>query len=272
MKHSFYIAFAFLSLIGYLHVADTSIALVLQAQEMVLQEEGEKKPEARAPVHLEKVTIILEGEEVLKQEGIHEWAGKAARIVTEYYPKFDKLLESEGFIPPKEMSIVFRKMEGVAFASGNQIVISADWIRRQPGDFGMVAHELVHVIQNYSGRGQGRAPGWVTEGIADYVRHAHFEPDVLMRPVNPSRIRYTDQYQITAGFFMWIEHVYDKEFVTKLNRHARQRTYSDDLFEKYNGKPLDDLWAEYIKFLRTIGDNPRLLPSEMFGRKKLGTI
>lgn len=269
MKHFFYVAPAWLVLIGSLHMANVSIAVDLNAQETVTPEES-KKTEERKPVHLEKLTIIFEGEEVLKQEGIHEWAGKAGKIVTECYPKFDKLLESEGYTPPKEMSIIFRKMAGVAFSTGTQIVISADWIKQQPQDFGMVAHELVHIIQRYpGGRGEGGAPGWVTEGIADYIRHAHFEPDVQMRPVNPTQIKYTDQYQITAGFFMWIEHIYDKEFVTKLNAHARQRTYSDDLFEKYNGKNLDNLWAEYVEFLQQQpGNTPRLKPSEVFNRKK----
>ena len=210
-------------------------------------QEGEKAPEGRKPVQLEKVTVIIEGEDVLQQEGIQEWAGKASRLVTEWYPKIDKLLESDGYEPPKEVTITFRKMDGVAYSTGTSIVISADWIKRQPGDFGMVAHELVHVIQSYPRR---TGPGWVTEGIADYIRHAHYEPQVPLRNINLDRASYTDAYQTTAGFFIWIEKNYDKDFVKKLNVTMRDRSYSNDIFEQLNGKSLDDLWKEYIETLR----------------------
>jgi hypothetical protein len=284
MKHSLCIAFAFFVLIGYVQVADTPFALQLQAQDTIdstdtaaAPKDGEKTdgekaetPKERDPVQLTKVTVVLEGEDVLKQEGIHEWAAKAAQLVVEYYPIFDKKFESEGFVPKKEITLIFRKMDGVAFSSGTSITISADWIKRSPGDFGMVAHEMTHVIQQYpGGRGEGGIPTWLMEGMTDYARHVFYEPDVLMRPTNPDRDNYTGSYQITGGFLMWIEHAYDKEFVSKLNKHARQRTYSDDLFEKYTGKNAETLWKEYGDFLRTLEGN-RILPSREFGRKRLG--
>ncbi|MDR2706958.1 MAG: basic secretory family protein [Planctomycetaceae bacterium] len=202
-----------------------------------------EKSEQRPPTQLEKVTVILEGE-VLRQEGIHEWAGKASQLVTEWFPKIDILLQSEGYMPPKEVTLIFRKMDGVAYTTGNAIHISADWIRRQPGDFGMVAHELVHVIQSYP---RHTGPGWVTEGIADYIRHAHYEPDVKLPRINPDRASYRDAYKTTAGFFIWIEKNYDQEFVKKLNAAMRERTYKDDIFQDLTGKPLDDLWKEYVE-------------------------
>jgi len=259
MKHTLYIAFL-------LTISCLTMPVVLKAQG---SEEAEKKPAERHPVYLEKLTIILEGEEVLKQEGVHEWAGKAGKIVTDYYPIFDKLLETEGFIPEKEMSIVFRKMEGVAFASGTQIVISADWIRRSPGDFGMVAHELVHIIQRYPGgrnsQGQG-LPGWAMEGMTDYIRHVHFEPEVQMRAVDSDRARYTDSYQITGGFFMYIVDTYDKDFITKLNEMGRKRTYSEGIYEASTGKNIDVLWTEYVeKVLKPMQEqNRRIVPATQF--------
>ena len=207
----------------------------------------EKQPEGRKAVELEKVTVVIEGSDILGQEGIHEWAGKAGKLVVDYYPIFDKLLESDGYEPPNEVTIVFRKMDGVAFSTGTSIVISADWIKRMPDDFGMVAHELVHIIQSYPRR---TGPGWITEGIADYIRHAHYEPEVPLPRINPDRAKYTDSYKTTAGFFIWIEKNYDAEFVKKLNIAMRERTYSDDIFEKHSGKSLDDLWNEYADTFR----------------------
>jgi len=278
MKQTLCIALTFLLLIGYLHVADTPFAAQLKAQESATQTDGEKADEAteekkpeRAPVRLEKITIVLEGEEVQTQEGIHEWSTKAAQLCLEYYPILDKIFMTEGFVPQKELTLIFRKMDGVAFSSGTTITISADWIRRSPGDFGMVAHEMVHNIQRYGGgRGQGGIPTWAMEGITDFARHAYYEPDVLMRPVNLETNKYSDSYQITGGFFMWIEHAYDKEFVKKLNQHARTRTWSEDVFEKYTGKGPEELWKEYVEFLKTI-EGTRILPTRDFGREKLGS-
>jgi hypothetical protein len=208
--------------------------------------QSQEKKEQRPPAQLEKVTVIIEGE-VLRQEGIHEWAGKASQLVTEWFPKTDVLLQSDGHVPPKEVTLIFRKMDGVAYTTGNAIHISADWIRRQPNDFGMVAHELVHVIQSYPRR---TGPGWVTEGIADYIRHAHYEPEVKLPRINPDRASYRDAYKTTAGFFIWVEKNYNQELVKKLNAAMREHTYKDEIFQDLTGKPLDDLWKEYAETFR----------------------
>lgn len=221
-----------------------------QQNSAAAESDKQKEPNTQTPQHppasLEKVTIIIEGN-VLQQEGIHEWAGKAGKLVTEWYPKMDVLLQSDGFIPPKEVTLIFRKMDGVAYTAGNVIHISADWIRRQPDDFGMVAHELVHIIQSYP---RHTGPGWITEGIADYIRHAHYEPNVKLPRINPDRASYRDAYKTTAGFFIWIEKNYNKEFVKKLNVAMRERTYKDNIFQDLTGKTLDDLWKEYADTFR----------------------
>ena len=209
-------------------------------------------PAERKPVQLVRVTVQFEGEEVLQQEGIHEWAGKASRLVTEYYPKFDKLLEADG-TPPQEITLIFRKKEGITFSNGTSlstgpfIVIPADEIKRTPEVFGKVMHELARIIQGYSRRTE---PVWITEGIADYIRYAHYEPDVPLPPIDTDSVSYTDSSKTAAGFFIWVEKNYDKEFVKKLNVAMRNRTYSDALFEEYTGKSLDALWKAYIETFR----------------------
>ena len=74
-------------------------------------------------------------------------------------------------------------MRGVAATRGTQVQCSADWFRRNlRGEAkGAVVHELVHVVQQY-GRARTtnpdavRPPGWLTEGIADYIRWYLYEP------------------------------------------------------------------------------------------------
>jgi hypothetical protein len=173
---------------------------------------------------------------------IEDWAKKAADLCREWHPKLEQYLATEGFTPPRKVELVFRKMEGVAFSSGNSIVISSDWITARPDDWGMVVHELVHVIQGYRRGG----PGWVTEGIADYIRHAQFEPDAPLRPFNPDRAKYTDAYQITAAFFIWLEKNKCPDLVPQLNKAMREGTYENAIFETTCGGDLDTLWDEYI--------------------------
>lgn len=171
-----------------------------------------------------------------------EWGKKAAALAVKWHPIITDLLRSEGHVPPGQVRIVFKSgMKGVAFASGRTITIAAKWVTDHPDDFGMVVHELTHVVQGYRRGG----PSWLVEGIADYVRFAHFEPMTRIR-VNPKRASYRDGYRTTAKFLAWAEAQHDRDLVRKLNQALRAGKYRDALFEKYTGKPLDRLWADFL--------------------------
>jgi hypothetical protein len=172
------------------------------------------------------------------------WAKKAGQLVQKWHPIIARMLPSEGFTPPKEVKIVFKNMRTIAYASGNTITISAGWIKKNPGDYGMVVHELTHVIQRYRGRGN---PGWLVEGIADYVRFFHYEPGTKLRIRNPRRASYRDGYRTSAQFLAWIARTHDKKIVVKLNAAMRGGHYGNALFKKYTGQTLDELWKGFIK-------------------------
>ena len=88
----------------------------------------------------------------------------------------------------------------------------------------------------------------VTEGIADYVRWFVFEPEDRRPQIHDlDKASYKDSYQTTAAFFAWIVEKKDKKFIQKLNAECRKGKYKPELFKKYAGKPLDDLWKEFIK-------------------------
>ena len=148
---------------------------------------------------------------------------------------------------PLSVTIAFKKGRGVAGTSGTHIVGNAEWFTKHPDDYGALIHELCHVVQAYRGK---KVPGWVTEGIADYVRWFKFEPaDHRPRP-NPDTAKYTDGYQTTAAFLDWIVRTKDESFVQRLNAAARSGKYSDDLFRQYAHEPVDKLWAEYVESLQ----------------------
>ena len=174
-----------------------------------------------------------------------EWAKQAQKLVSEWFPIAWRLLATDGLTPPAEVRLVFRqKINAPAYASGNTITVNGEWISRHPDDFGMMVHELVHLIQRYPSG--GNKPGWLVEGIADYIRWWRYEPEAPRTPINPARASYRDSYRTTAWFLAWLTARYDRSIVPRLDRALRERRYEDALFKEITGKDLDTLWAEFL--------------------------
>jgi hypothetical protein len=177
-----------------------------------------------------------------------KWAAHVKLLCEKNYPLICTQLASPGFQPPTTVKIVFENKDGVAWTAGGQITCCTDWFKQHPDDYGAVIHELSHVVQSY----HAPVPGWVTEGIADYVRWFKYEPAKRRPHVNPrnTNANYTDGYQTTAAFFDWIVRTKNRSFVQRLNAAARDGKYSDELFSQYARKPLDELWTEFIGSLK----------------------
>jgi hypothetical protein len=171
---------------------------------------------------------------------VQEWADKARDLCEKWYPIICEALASRDFKPPLEVKLVFKdEKKGIAYTTGARITVVADWIRKHPDDFGMVIHELCHVVQSYP-----KGVGWITEGIADYIRNYKFEP----RPpgkVNP-KSSYKDGYKTAAVFLAWIEKTKDKDFIRKMNEALRTSKYKDELFKEWAGADVDELWKEFL--------------------------
>ncbi|MBI1375776.1 MAG: hypothetical protein GC159_23955 [Phycisphaera sp.] len=196
----------------------------------------------RAPV----VEIVLD--DGVRTE-LHAWVRLAGRIVMDNYPMIVHELGAEGFTPPEKVRILVKQSdEGVAYASGNEITLMSRWFIDSPEDVGAVVHEMCHVVQQYR---DGDPPSWVTEGVADYVRWFVYEPANRRPHIDTEHATYTDSYQTTAAFFDWIVHHRNADFVRELNVECRAGRYDDALFEKYAGKPLAELWNDYVAASRT---------------------
>lgn len=193
------------------------------------------------------------------------WAEMAKNLVIEWYPKLTQMLATDGkdpmtgekkgepFRSPAEVKLVFKKNLNVpAYASGGTITINGEWIARNPDDLGMVIHELVHVIQQYPN--SRTKPGWLVEGIADYIRWWRYEPELHAGPgrtkVNADTAKYTDAYRTTAVWLAWASRKYDMRLVPALDKAMRDREDPMPLFEKVTGKNADDLWKEFVGTLR----------------------
>lgn len=176
------------------------------------------------------------------------FAAKSKAIVEEWYPRINSLLFPEGQpLPAPEVVLIFEPMKGVAHALGNKIRISAEWVtKKAPNDYGMVVHELTHVVQDYRGKGEF----WLTEGIADYVRDKFYEPGKRRQVIDLDKGSYRQAYGVAATFLMWLETNKDKDLVRKLNIASHAGKYSPALFQEYCGADLDTLWQEFVATLR----------------------
>jgi hypothetical protein len=143
-------------------------------------------------------------------------------------------------------------MDGVAHCSGTHVHCAARWFRQNlDGEAaGAVVHEMVHVVQQFGrSRGGGQTPGWLVEGLADYVRWFLYEPETERPRPDPATARYTDSYRTTGAFLAWIVEKQGADVVKGLNAALRDGTYTPADWERLAGGTVDDLWAEYVKTL-----------------------
>jgi hypothetical protein len=202
---------------------------------------------------------------------LKEWVEtKLGPTLAEWYPKICEMLPSDGYTPPKSFSVVLRPERGVAATGGTRVSANSDWLKRELNReaVGAIVHEEVHVVQQYGYGGARRRaattqpagaparrpttrpvgnPGWLVEGVADYIRWWYYEPDSPRRYPNPKgrNTRYDGSYTITANFLHWVAGKYDKDIVKQMNAAMRERRYSPDLWREYTGKTLEELGTEW---------------------------
>ncbi|RAJ08538.1 basic secretory peptidase family protein [Chitinophaga skermanii] len=141
--------------------------------------------------------------------------------------------------------IIDPKYTAVAAASDGIIRFNPKWFDRSPNDIDVVTHEVMHVVQSYPG---DAGPGWLTEGIADYVRATIGKSNEAANwrlPNFDAQQHYTNAYRVTARFLLWIEKKVKKGVVVKMDAALRSAKYNDGLWKEYTGKTVDELWSAY---------------------------
>jgi hypothetical protein len=176
-----------------------------------------------------------------------DWLDKVARVCEQQYPMICEELKSDGFKPPRRVTLTLDKDDdGVAATSGSHITAAVRYFTAHPDDVGAMVHETAHVVQDYGDRDN---PGWLVEGIADYIRFFKYEPGKVGR-ISPSRARYEAGYRESAAFLAYVADKYDKELVRKINALLRAGKYRDEVFKELTGKTVGELGAEWKASLR----------------------
>jgi len=178
--------------------------------------------------------------------------GRLAALFYESYPKLVGRFENPRKPAPRTIRLKFeRGLKVPAYCTGDAITVSIDWLRRNPNDIGLLAHELTHAVQAYP----SPDPGWFTEGFADYTRHLYGpkeQPGWALPAELNEKQSYKDSYRTTARFLLWLDTKHP-DTVDKLHRKMQDRAMTLEDFKTLTGKTVDELWGECV---RELGKKP----------------
>lgn len=171
-----------------------------------------------------------------------------ARMISTFfdvYPKEAKIYNKN--TRKKVIIFIDPAYTAVAATAGEIVRVNPEWMHKHPEDIDVVTHEVMHIVQSYPG---WAGPGWVTEGIADYVRATlgvdNKGANWTLPDYKPTQ-NYDNAYRVTARFFIWVEKNKKKGMVKILDNAMRTKTYTPEIWVKETGKTVDELWAEYGK-------------------------
>ena len=168
------------------------------------------------------------------------------RLIDTFFETYPKLAKKyNGKAMDKVVFVMDPDYNGIAAAGGGVIRFNPEWFKKNPGDIDIVTHEGMHLVQAYPANA---GPGWITEGIADYVRFVDGVDNAganwKLPDLKPEH-HYENAYRITARFFYWLETKVKKGTMVKLDKAMREKKYDPSFWEKQTGKSLDTLWNTY---------------------------
>lgn len=231
---------------------------VIDADANVAEEAPEPEPkESRRVVEFDGYRFTFD---TTLAPDLIEWTDtKLIPVIKEWYPKLVSMLPSDNYQAPTNLLARYRDDMGgtPASAGGNNINLNVDWFRKNlDGEaVGSVVHEMVHSVQQYNrGRRNNpeatRTPGWIVEGIPDYIRWFLYEPQTQGARItkrNLERAKYDASYRVTGNFLDWVVRTYDKDIIRKLNAAAREGRYKEELWKDFTGKTVQELGEEWRK-------------------------
>jgi len=169
------------------------------------------------------------------------------RLVLTFYTVYPVLVKTYNKHSLKEVTMVIdTTYKGVAETADGKVTINYLWFHKHPEDIDVVTHEVMHIVQDY---GDSSGPGWLTEGIADYVRYKFGVNNAAAKWVLPAykpTQNYTDAYRVTARFLVWTEQAIKPGIVKELDKEMRDHTFTDNSWKTLTGKTVDELWKAYI--------------------------
>lgn len=186
------------------------------------------------------------------------WAEKELKPAIEAYAKnVVELLDGKGAKWTRgDVTLILDPKDGVAASSAQscKIWLSLKFAEKMPQEVkGACIHEFAHIVQDYR-PGPGRAepyaktPGWLVEGIADWVRWVNYEGKAGVKRVTDGAARnpkHDASYGTTAAFLDYVSKKYDRNFVSKLNKLCREGKYGEEVWTDLTKKTREQLAEEW---------------------------
>jgi hypothetical protein len=166
------------------------------------------------------------------------FADAAEKTLKDWYPRVRHILGVD-YATPEEITLRFRDFDGVAHTKGAVIEASTKFFAKHPDDVGAILHELVHVIQAYP----PGSPGWLVEGVADYVRYYYYEPvkGAAFR-AKPGQ-SYKGGYNPAAALLASAQVGKPKTIIAELNRRGHAGRLTEEAFKEITGQTPDEVWG-----------------------------
>lgn len=201
------------------------------------------------------VTVTVRSSSSDEQSRLARYGRLAQAKVEEAFPKILKILDYNGRGQTYVQIIVANDLQ---VQNGKIAWTNTSWdpntvhgdicvpaSSANPGDLGMIVHELMHVIQV----GYKNCPSWLIEGTADYVRYYWFDPP-SRRPRAGRSSDCHDGYGTTAEFLDWTAHRYAPNLLRAMDLGFRSGQSVDDILISATGHNLDQLNTEWKRQLR----------------------
>lgn len=170
------------------------------------------------------------------------FGSQVQNTLTQSYKPISDYLKSPTFKDVPTINVLFdNKYDGIAYAQNTRIVGATKYYRDHKDDIGSMVHEMTHVIQKYQ-----NCPGWVTEGVADYMRYYHFETNKQLPKPGPSN-HYTQGYWVTAYFLNYVVQRVRGDMIKYVNKDCREGTYADSIWPRLTNKDVDTLWNDMLR-------------------------
>ncbi|MCC7478889.1 hypothetical protein IT575_10570 [bacterium] len=204
--------------------------------------------EIHSAITVPALSINFEQAADKENSALSAWAERTRLDLEANYPLIYAQLVSPRAAHPESIELVFYRREdgSIAYAAGGRIHINCDYVEDHLDDIGMPIHELVHIIQAYSG---GDCPGWLTEGIADWVRYFWYEKKTLADYAGHDPGNYDSGYGQSARFLEWLRLNRNPQIVPLLNSALREQSYGPDTIKSLCGADVETLWKDYLDSL-----------------------
>ena len=191
-------------------------------------------------------SAALEVKVVLPEQGVDDklkaFAAKSEALLKEWEPKVADALgfgAQPGEVHPVSITVIFREMKGVAYWDGKAISVATQWVASHPEDAALVVHELTHVLQAYR-----KAPGWFTEGEADYIRFQLLEQGRFGIRLDLAKMKPRDSYRVT-GWFLAQAEARHPGLIRRMHAAAKEGRDVEQAFAAHcAGRTIDQFWAD----------------------------